>query len=338
MKRMIFSIFRGWLFLRRSVRMTHGVPRPSHCSPRNYKAIAQTGTCLTEDDVRTAAERILSTDTDTGTARMRSIPELLAALHERLGTRPNASEEVRWLASRDVASNPDLRSRIQQAFRPTHPESWLRNPKAWLSNEDIEAVMRQYEDHVPGFRFVGVFPRDFATRIGSKDAPCVSDEMCRLTAEGLLREGAAQVGIVFNLDKHTQSGSHWTSMYACLDPRSAGKPEHRHGVFYYDSTGRPPPKEMRDFAHRLRGEIEQLQSQGGKGSSDKKDTKNTTRIRVTHNRIRKQFQDTECGIYSILSLVAMIHTDVRFEEMCKEVMKRDGKMQEMRKILFRPPS
>ena len=177
--------------------------------------------------------------------------------------------------------------------------------------------MRQYQDHLgksQGFRFVGVFPRDFAAIEGRS---CVSEAMCRLNVASLRADGIGQIGIVFNLDDHTGRGSHWTSMYACIDPDA--RPHDRFGAFYYDSTGARPPPEMRAFMKRLGDEV------------------GDPRFAVTHNTVRKQFGNTECGIYSMLFVVACLQTDIPFRSLCRDVMKRDSQMHGLRSVLFRPP-
>ena len=42
-----------------------------------------------------------------------------------------------------------------------------------------------------------------------------------------------KIGIVFNLDKHDQEGSHWICMYVDL---------YTDDIYYFDSYGQKPPK------------------------------------------------------------------------------------------------
>ena len=124
---------------------------------------------------------------------------------------------------------------------------------------------------------------------------------------------------MLNLDTHRGPGTHWTSCYVGLDP--VNKP-HRYGFFYYDSVGRQPPKEIREFSKKLEEEAR---------------TMFEIPFRIAHNTVRKQFLDSECGIYSMFWLVAMVQTDISFEEICKDVIKRDKAMHGLRRVFFRPP-
>ena len=48
-------------------------------------------------------------------------------------------------------------------FAPVRPSSWDKNPNEWLTGEDIEKVMKQYEKKYPYFEFIGPTPIDYDT-------------------------------------------------------------------------------------------------------------------------------------------------------------------------------
>jgi hypothetical protein len=240
-------------------------------------------------------------------------------VHEALGTSPG--EEDKWIEARQISRKKDLRDKISTAFRPEHPTEWLDDPHYWLSNFDIDAVMKQYQEASPTFRFVGVFPRDFSAPIGHGGI-CVSEALCNLSLEEEVAKGYKEVGFVLNLDSHKGPGTHWTSCYIGLDP--ANKPQ-RFGLFYYDSVGRQPPKEIRDFSKKLAEEAKVVFP----GVE--------IPFVVRHNTVRKQFDNSECGIYAMFFLVAMVQTEIKFEKICKDVIKRDKAMHGLRKVFFRPP-
>ena len=48
-------------------------------------------------------------------------------------------------------------------FSPLRPKNWDKNPKQWLTGEDIEKVMKQYEKKYPYFEFIGPTPIDYDT-------------------------------------------------------------------------------------------------------------------------------------------------------------------------------
>jgi hypothetical protein len=257
-----------------------------------------------------------------GIAATFDVGELTARLHRRFGSLPG--EEDRWIDAPEVRRRPGLSQRLAAAYRPTFPAEWLSNPKSWLSNLDIDAVMHQYQAHLGptrGFRYVGLFPRDFAAP--KQGGTCVSEAMCRLRVKDLLAEGVRQFGCVFNLDKHTGRGSHWTACYVGLEPE---RRPHRFGFFYYDSVGNRPPAEMRAFGERVRAEVaEAMGPEAGEAFA------------IKHNRIRKQFLDSECGIYAMFFVVSSVQTEASFETLCRDVMRRDKDMHELRDVFFRPP-
>jgi hypothetical protein len=285
---------------------------PSHCSPVRYELHQKTGTCLSADDTKSISKELL-----------RGVPldstppsELLRMMHQVMGTTPG--EEERWLASPNVRSNRTLSALLQAAFRPEHPKEWTQNPYGWLSTIDIEQVMHQYQVSHPHFKFVGCFPRDFATR--SWTGQCISPPMCNLSVASLRAEGRSEFGIVFNLDKHDQRGSHWTACYGCIDPLK----KKRYGIWYYDSVGRPAPTEvtafMRNFAADANADV------GSKAA-----------FKVTTNRIRRQFKGSECGIYALFFIVVCLTTETPFQSICKDIMMDDERMNELRNVFFRAP-
>lgn len=244
---------------------------------------------------------------------------LMRTTAKRLGV-PARSEHT--LADLAGASTTDitLRRKIKDAYRPVAPESWSNSKSSkWLSSDDIEIVMRQYETSRPDFKFIGVSPIDFADRPISMGGRCVSPEMCALDVPSLVRGGrTAHLGVVLNMDKHDSSGSHWVGIYIGLSPRSPN-----YGVFYYDSVATPPNKRvtvwMRGIAKIMRG-------------------LNTTAVfQVAHNKVRRQFGQSECGIFAMMFLIHCMHQVSGFKEIC-QVLGGDDVMKVMRTVLFRPSS
>ena len=127
-----------------------------------------------------------------------------------------------------------------ETFRPEKPSEWYQNHKAWLSTSDIQHVLLQYEDKYPEFFFVGPVPIDFDKRISKQK--CISDELCKINIPDLYKEGKRYIGVVFNLDPHDAPGSHWVSLFADLK---------NGGVYYYDSVGKFPKKEVVRLMQRM---------------------------------------------------------------------------------------
>lgn len=285
---------------------------PSTCAPVRYRKSRQS--CLTRSDVVQVASALGATADVLGAP----INRLRAWVNARLET----AHESEW-PDHPLLAGSGLSSKLSQAFRPKHPETWLHSPRTWLSNYDIDAVMRQYNDAYPKFRFVGVFPSDFSSPKPYSYDQCVSAKMCNLSVSGLLSQGVDHVGIVFNLDKHTGSGTHWTSLYVGLDP---SVPD-RFGAWYYDSTARAPLKEMAEFMARMKRE-----------AMDAGIASDSNPFPIWHNRRRKQFKNTECGVYAMFFLVACISTSYSIPLISQCIMQDDDKTHRLRTVFFRRPN
>lgn len=283
------------------------------CSVRDERDKLLASSCFIESEVKSIAG-IMGLDAKQDGQR------LLGHLHEKFRTVPG--EEDRWL---DGISDQRLASNLlHRAFRPLHPVEWKMNPRLWLSDLDIDLVLSQYHTNLGDshrFKFAGVFPSDFAdTMPGS--GRCVSPKMCDLSVRDLLRSGTHYTGIVFNMDKHNQRGSHWVACYVGLDPST---PE-RFGAFYYDSSGKKPPESIHQFMLRMQSEAEQ-------------EGLNAPRIpfQVHYNAIRKQFKTTECGIYAILFIILCLQTDLAFGDLCQNIISNDDSVHDLRWKMFRSP-
>ena len=185
------------------------------------------------------------------------------------------NNEFCWLKQNYMKINEGL----SKNFRPLKPKEWNNEPNKWLNTYDILNVMKQYEEKHKNFKMIGVFPIDFRTKI---EGTCVSPIMCKLNIKNLVENKKTKLGFVFNLDKHYQSGSHWTSMFINLNKTSKN-----FGAYYYDSVGNKPPREITDFIKTL------------KKQSKKYFNKD---IPFKYNKIQHQSGGTECGMFSLYYL------------------------------------
>lgn len=332
--------------------------RLRHCSPARSHSRADTvlDTCLTREDVRIAVKRYNQYQQRLGVPEQ--VIELkegvkgaeesaLKELHRRLGT--PIGKEYRWLAlpflngrSAPISASPTSKKKkisknsnqeekenqeqedgrsFEEAFRPVMPKSWLRNDREWLSNIDIDKVMRQYEVTIPEFAFVGVFPMDFSHRLES--GKCVSTEMCNFRLADMLLRGKTRIGIVLNMDKHDESGSHWVCCFIGLDPFSKS-----YGMFYYDSVAVHPPVEVVQLMDDVKRQVDDL-----------KRTRllNTRKTFVCqHNRERRQYKGTECGVFVMFFVVCCACGTLDFEYICRS-MGRDDDLHTLRQLFFTPP-
>ena len=193
------------------------------------------------------------------------------------------------------------KSEISNDYRPKMPSAWKKNKREWLTTSDIEKVMNQYMNKHDDFFFVGAVPIDFDKEMSA--GMCVVDELCKIKIANLVKKGIYQIGIVFNLDPHDKPGSHWVSFYGNL---REGK------LYYFDSYGFKPPKEVKKLVERL--------TEQGK--------KHNIPMEYRQNKVRHQYKESECGVYSIHFIESMLNGK-SFDNYCNSDI-NDDKMNKLR--------
>ena len=271
-------------------------PGPSYCSPARYGTYLSSGTCFTEAELRTLGRGAL------GRAALREsadAAQLVARLSAELG-----QEAWSWP---DKVQAKDISLR---ALRPQSPCSWRRNDREWLYSTDIQKVMKQYEDKHADFRFLGVFASDEFER-DARTGRCVAGgTSCEFDpVEDLLADGKKRFAAVFNLDEHDEDGSHWVALYGDVAPDAVNR-----GIFYYDSVGRPPIPKIRAFMERLSDRLS---------------------LPSSHNSTKRQFQDTECGVFAMFFVICCLENKMSFREICGSMV-RDDAVHALRGVLYRP--
>jgi len=220
-------------------------------------------------------------------------------------------KESCWL-SQQFSSN-DMKNELRTAFAPAAPHEWKQNPNQWLSSRDITAVMKQYERKYKCFTFIGPSPIDYDTY--KRYGECVWEELCHFSLANEINNGKKKIGIVFNLDPHYKQGSHWVSLFINIE---------RGLIFFFDSVGDRIPRKIKDF-------VEEVTLQGRQLS-----IKNTKPIhfRFEENHpFEHQYEDTECGIYSLFFIISLLE-DTHKEEYFKTNRITDKCIERFRKIYF----
>jgi hypothetical protein len=190
--------------------------------------------------------------------------------------------EACWLRQKfiDEKTAKDL---LRYTFAPEAPPSWTKNPSEWLTSVDIERVMHQYEKKYPCFEFIGPSPIDYNQHI--EYGQCVWEELCKLDLQQLVKRGKFKLGVIFNLDPHYKPGSHWVSLFVNLK---------KGYIFYFDSTGDPAPKEVRQLVKTITEQAGALGMQ----------------LEYVENDRVHQKQDNECGMYSLYAIASQLK-DIR---------------------------
>lgn len=221
--------------------------------------------------------------------------------------RKKCNNEVCWI-KQDFIKDSSLYKELLKNFKPLMPKTWDNKPTEWLNTLDIRDVMNQYEIKYPNFEFIGPVPIDFDSKIGF--GQCVIDELCKISIKSLLDKGKTQIGVVFNLDKHNEPGSHWVAMHCCLKNKRISE------ICYWDSYGMKPNPEVVILMNRLKIQGSEL----------------GYNIRIKINNIRHQYKNSECGVYCIYFLTSLLEGKT-FEEIIKNIIS-DDKMNAKRKIFF----
>jgi hypothetical protein len=217
------------------------------------------------------------------------------------------NKESCWMKQK--ADFGPIESDMADSFAPESPPEWKKNPNEWLSSVDIINVMKQYEKAYKCFDFIGPSPIDFDTR--KLYGECVWDELCNFSLNEQIKNGKTKIGIIFNTDPHNKPGQHWISMFINIKKKK---------IFFFDSTGDKPPKEIMTLVKRI-------QEQGL--NHDQK----IKFVFDSNEGIEHQYGNTECGIYSLFFIVHMLE-DKMTEHYLKTHILKDEYMNKFRHIYF----
>lgn len=190
----------------------------------------------------------------------------------------------------------DIKQLKKNIFRPSKPKLWEQKPREWLNTINIQDVMIQYEKKYKDFKFFGAVPIDFDLKSGFNQ--CIISELCKIDISNLYKNGKSKIGVVFNLDKHSESGSHWISMYTDINKEIIG---------YWDSYGYTPPKEVTKLMNKIKKQA---------------DTSLNKNMNIKINKKRHQYKNSECGMYSMYFIIEQLKGS-SFDNICNNIIKDD---------------
>jgi hypothetical protein len=241
----------------------------------------------------------------------RILHSLRAAIESHLGLKKPGGE--RTFLNALPLSHHEKSELGKKYLRPPAPKAWTEDPDMWLDTNNIADVMNQYEEArtkngVKEFEFMGPFPIDFAApdpykKGAAGEKKCLMNEICEIRVQQALENGTKSIGIVYNLDPHYKSGSHWVANYIDL----AG-----HTCYYFDSYGMKPPPQVETFMKWLAVQDPTMKLQS--------------------NARRLQYSNTECGMYCIYMIIRMLEGD-QFLQITRRKPK-DADMLDLRDWIF----
>jgi len=236
---------------------------------------------------------------------------LLRSLSRNMKNKFNCNNQICWLKT-NILKNMDNENINFFTFRPEGPE----NRSEWLSTNDINKVVYQYEKVYNDFEFYGAVPYDF------QDLPILN--VSNINFNNLLNSKKSRIGLVINLDNHTEPGSHWVALYSDLK---------KNQIYFFDSFAKKPGKEIKKFLGKI---LKFLY----KKKYNKKLTENMINnknpnleyLDVRYNKIRHQFKNSDCGVYSINFILRLLKGE-SFDDITNNITK-DDKMNDCRTVYF----
>ena len=231
----------------------------------------------------------------------------------------------------DIKTKEIIKMIEAEELRPEMPIEWYANAREWLSNYDIEDVMKQYDkERDYKYAFLGVYPIDFAEE--DKFGRCLYSQICSLDVNKYINKKVKYLGLITNLDKHNQGGSHWTSTFIIIDPRNKC-----YGAHYYDSNAIGIPVYVKKFINNIKAKLLTIYPK--------------SKFKITHNTTRHQRKNTECGMFSMTHQIRWLNSLLKYKSLklpdpykdeafikCITNNKNitDDIMNESRKYLYRP--
>jgi len=185
---------------------------------------------------------------------------------------------------------------VKYVYRPDGPDGQF----TWLNTHNVNDVMEQYENIHDDFKFFGAVPIDFDN--------LKQLEICGVDFNNVVNSGKHKIGVVFNLDESYKSGSHWVACY--LDLKKGQ-------VYFFDSYGVAPEARIRKFMRKA----ENFLKQKGINNTD-----------VRFNKTRHQYENSECGVYSLNFIIRMLEGET-FDDINNKRIP-DSEVNKMRKVYF----
>lgn len=213
--------------------------------------------------------------------------EILNELKQKL---TECTDQTCWPTLKFIKNHDAL----VEAFKPKGPVGQFD----WLSTTEINECMERYMSVYPEFLFVGAVPIDIEdlAQFGVKS----------LDYDKLAKKGKTKIGIIYNLDEHYKSGSHWVSFFIDTKNRK---------IYYSDSAGKPPDQRVKRLVKKLSEKwyqkdsgkkvelpLDSYMNESGQNIIEQK-------YGIKFNNTQHQFGGSECGVYSMNFLIRLLRGD-----------------------------
>lgn len=280
------------------------------------------GSCLTLESLKSIAIKYNNKNINNKIQISDDKAKMVKELEKKLSDK--CDDQICWLGL-DIVNQIDdksIKKDIKEnTFRPQGPQERY----AWLSTSDINDVIVQYQEKYKEFLFLGAVPADFEDLevLGINDVDFSDIE----------KEGKYKIGMVINLDVHTKGGSHWVALFIDLKKGQ---------IYYFDSFGIKPYKRTRKFINRIVKYIYKKKYNKDikinslinkiKGGGKHKFIDDLKLFDIKYNTVQHQFNNSECGVYSINFIVRLVRGET-FKEITENI-KKDDIMNKCRSTYF----
>jgi hypothetical protein len=253
------------------------------------------GTCFSLDNLITIAENYNKNFPNNSFQIKKDKKYLLKNLTSRMKKKYDCDSQTCWINTHFIKNlkNDEI---SHFTFRPNGPKGKYE----WLSTTDINKVMKQYEHKYKDFKFLGAVPYDF------EDLSYL--EPYKLNLNEMTGGGKNRIGMVINLDTHDKPGSHWVAFYSNLN---------KNNIYYFDSFGKKPGKRTARFIKKFYNHM----------------TSNGRNMDIRFNKKQHQFNNSECGVYSMNFIIRSLNGET-FDEITNNITK-DTDMNACRNVYFR---
>ena len=277
-----------------------------HCSPGKNDV---EGSCLDDDiviKVGKAINRLADKNKKLDKIDLsRSNEDIHGDICRQISKISKCSSEACWQKIKSLMKELGSdKEEFIDSFKPQMPKKWIKDYNEWLSTFEIEDCLEQHLESDKKFYFYGAVPIDFSK--------CSVSNLCSFDMKKHLDKDETKIGIVFNTDPSTKDGQHWISLYMDLGNHNNNNP----GIYYFDSFGRKPPKEIREL-------IQKVQDQGKKYKCEPY---------YFYNDYSYQKHNSQCGMYAIHFIKKMLE-GISFEKYLNTKLS-DKLMIDLRKDYF----
>ena len=211
-----------------------------------------------------------------------------------------------WLKLKFIKDLKD-QDLLKNTFRPEGPNKGTQ----WLSTSDIDNVMNQYMEEFEDFVFLGAVPLDFEKiKLGFEE----------LDFDDMIKDGKNKFGMVINLDTHDKGGSHWVGLFSNLVKKQ---------LYFFDSYGEKPERLIKNFMEKVASWMNKKYNLNNKSEGELFDN---TGLDVKYNKVRHQYKNSECGVYSMNFIIRLLRGE-GFNEISKSKV-IDDQMNQCREVYF----